>query len=234
MLFRIDEDRRQAWARDYLKTLLRRDIGDIAEVEKQEGMNRLFRILAQHSSQLVNFSQMGGQVGLDDKTTRRYILILEKLFLVRRLEPWFRNRVKRLVKTPKLHFLDSGLLAASVGMNEARVSRDRSAFGPLLETFVFSEILRQSEWFPETGGLYHFRDKDQNEVDVVVEDLAGQLVGIEVKASATVRGGDFRGLKKLALASGEDFRLGVILYDGDRVLPFGEGLFAAPISALWT
>ena len=234
MLFRVDEGRRQAWARDYLKTLLRRDIGDIAEVEKQEAMNRLFRILAHHSAQLVNFSQMGGQVGLDDKTTRRYVLILEKLFLVRRLEPWFRNRVKRLVKTPKIHFLDSGLLAASVGMTEARVSRDRSAFGPLLETFVFSEILRQSEWFPETGGLYHFRDKDQNEVDVVVEDLAGQLVGIEVKASATVRREDFRGLKKLALAGGEDFRLGVILYDGDRVLPFGEGLFAAPISALWT
>jgi predicted AAA+ superfamily ATPase len=233
MLFRIDEDRRQAWARDYLKTLLRRDIGDIAEVEKQEAMNRLFRILAHHSAQLVNFSQMGGQVGLDDKTTRRYFLVLEKLFLVRRLEPWFRNRVKRLVKTPKLHFLDSGLLAASVGMTADRAGRDRSAFGPLLETFVFSEILRQSEWFPDTAGLYHFRDKDQNEVDVVVEDLAGRIVGIEVKASATVRGEDFRGLKRLALASGEDFRLGVILYDGDRVLPFGEGLFAAPVSTLW-
>lgn len=233
MLFRIDEDRRQVWARDYLKTLLRRDVGDIAELEKDEAMNRLFRILAHHSAQLVNFSQMGGQVGLDDKTTRRYVLILEKLFLVRRLEPWFRNRVKRLVKTPKLHFLDSGLLAASVGMTATRVARDRSAFGPLLETFVFSEILRQSEWFPETAGLYHFRDKDQNEVDVVVENLAGQLVGIEVKASATIRGKDFRGLKRLALACGEGFRLGVILYDGDQVLPFGEGLFAAPISALW-
>lgn len=233
MLFRVDEDRRQAWARDYLKTLLRRDIGDIAEVEKQEAMNRLFRILAHHSAQLVNFSQLGGQVGLDDKTTRRYVLILEQLFLVRRLEPWFRNRVKRLVKTPKLHFLDSGLLAASVGMTAARVGRERSAFGPLLETFVFSEILRQSEWFPETAGLYHFRDKDQNEVDVVVENLAGQIVGIEVKASATVRREDFGGLRRLAAACGEDFRLGVILYDGDRVLPFGEGLFAAPIPVLW-
>jgi predicted AAA+ superfamily ATPase len=165
-------------------------------------MNRLFRILSHHSAQLVNFSQMGGQVGLDDKTTRRYVLILEKLFLVRRLEPWFRNRVKRLVKAPKLHFLDSGLLAASVGMTEARAGRDRSAFGPLLETFVFSEILRQSEWFSETAGLYHLRDKDQNEVDVVVEDLTGGVVGIEVKASATVRTEDFRGLKRLALASG--------------------------------
>lgn len=233
MLFRVDEDRRQVWARDYLKTLLRRDIGDIAKVEKQEAMNRLFRMLAHHSAQLVNFSQLGGQAGLDDKTTRRYVIILEQLFLVHRLEPWFRNRVKRLVKTPKLHFLDSGLLAASVGMTNARVGRERSAFSPLLETFAFSEILRQSEWFPETAGLYHFRDKDQNEVDVVVEDMAGQIVGIEVKASATVRREDFRGLKRLASACGEDFCLGVILYDGDRVLPFGPRLFAAPIPTLW-
>ena len=118
-------------------------------------------------------------------------------------------------------------------MTAARVGRDRSAFGPLLETFVYSEILRQSEWFPDTGGLYHFRDKDQYEVDVVVEDLAGKIVGIEVKASATVRREDFRGLRRLASAAGGDFRLGVILYDGDRVLPFGEDLIAAPISALW-
>lgn len=233
MLFRIDEERRQAWARDYLKTLLRRDVGDVAEVEKQQAMNRLFRILAHHSAQLVNFSQLGGQVGLDDKTIRRYIVILEQLFLVHRLEPWFRNRVKRLVKTPKLHFLDSGLLAASVGMTAARVGRDRSAFGPLLETFVFSEILRQSEWFPETAGLYHFRDKDKNEVDVVVENLSGKVLGLEVKASATVRREDFRGLNRLALASGEDFQLGVVLYDGTRILPFGERLFAAPIPTLW-
>jgi uncharacterized protein len=233
MLHRIGEDRRQAWARDYLNTLLRRDVGDIAEVEKQEAMARLFRILAHHSAKLLNFSQLGGKVGLDDKTTRRYVLILERLFLVRRLEPWFRNRLKRLVKTPKLHFLDSGLLAASVGLTTARVGQERSAFGPLLETFVFSEILRQSGWYPEAVDLYHFRDKDQDEVDVVVEDLSGRVVGIEVKASATVRREDFRGLRKLAAACGEDFCLGVILYDGDRVLPFGERLFATPVSCLW-
>jgi predicted AAA+ superfamily ATPase len=102
-----------------------------------------------------------------------------------------------------------------------------------LETFVCSEILRQSEWFLETSGLYLFRDKDQNEVDAVVKDLAGQVVGTEVKASATVRREDFRGLKRLASACGEDFRLGVILYDGNQVFPFGEGLFAAPIPSLW-
>jgi predicted AAA+ superfamily ATPase len=102
---------------------------------------------------------------VDDKTARRYLVILEQLFLVRRLEPWFRNRVKRLVKTPKLHFLDSGLLAAALGADMERARRDRSTFGKLLETFVFSEILRQAGWSSEPCSLHHFRDKDQNEVD---------------------------------------------------------------------
>ena len=172
-------------------------------------------------------------MGLNDKTARRYILILEKLFLLRRLEPWFRNRIKRLVKTPKLHFLDSGLLAAFLGASMERIERDRSIFGKMLETFVHSEILRQSGWLPEPCGLFHFRDKDQYEVDIVAEDLSGRVVGIEVKASATVRGEDFRGLRKLADAAGEDFRLGVVLYDGDRVFSFGDRFAAAPVSALW-
>ena len=196
-------------------------------------MARMFWILAHHSAQLTNFSQVGGEVGLDDKTARRYVLILEQLFLVQRLEPWFRNQIKRLVKTPKLHFLDSGLLAASLGTSFERIGRGRTIFGKLLETFVFGEILRQSKWSPEPCNLYHFRDEDQNEVDIVAEDLMGQIVGIEVKASATVRAEDFKGLRKLADAAGEDFRLGVILYDGDRVFPFADRLVAAPVSSLW-
>ena len=233
MIRRGDEKRRQAWARDYLRTLVRRDVGTIAEIGKEQEMVQLFRILALHSAQLVNFSKVGGQVGLDDKTARRYILILEQLFLLRRLEPWFSNRIKRLVKTPKLHFLDSGLLAAFLGASFERVQKDRSIFGPLLETFVFSELLRQSAWLTEPCNLFHFRDKDQYEVDVVVEDLSGRVVGVEVKASATVKGEDFRGLRKLADATGDDFQLGVVLYDGRHVFSFGDRFLAAPISALW-
>ncbi|MFH1766301.1 MAG: DUF4143 domain-containing protein, partial [Gemmatimonadota bacterium] len=233
MIRRKSEKRRQAWARDYLNALVRRDVSSIAEVGKEQGMVQMFRILAHHSSQLVNFSQVGGQVGLDDKTARRYILILEQLFLLRRLEPWFRNRIKRLVKTPKLHFLDSGLLAAILGATTERVENDRSIFGKLLETFVHSEVLRQSAWLPEPCCLFHFRDKDQYEVDVVVEDLSDRVVGVEVKGSATVKGEDFRGLRKLADATGEDFQLGVVLYDGNRVFSFGDRFVAAPVSVLW-
>ena len=233
MLRRRDPKRRQAWARDYVKAIVQRDVRDIAEVEKLEQMPRLLQILAHHSGQLTNFTQVGGQIGFDDKTTRKYVSILEQLFLVRRVEPWFRNQLKRLVKTPKLHFLDSGLLGTLLRATAEQVARDRSIFGTLLETFVFSEVLKQASWLGESCAVYHYRDKDQDEVDLVIEAGDGTLVGIEIKASATVNAGDFKGLRKLADACGRDFRLGLVLYDGPRAVPFGERLFAAPIPCLW-
>ena len=233
MIQRRDRQRRRAWARGYVNAIVQRDVRDIAELEKMDQMPRLLTVLAHHSGELTNFTQIGGQIGLDDKTTRKYVAVLEQLFLVRRLEPWFRNRLKRLVKTPKLHFLDSGLLAAILGATEERIGKDRSVFGPLLETFAFAEVMKQVDWLAETCRLYHYRDKDQDEVGIIVEGEGGDVVGIEVKAAATVTAGDFRGLRKLSAACGEDFKLGVVLYDAEQTVPFGERMFAVPISCLW-
>jgi len=194
----------------------------------------LLQVLAHHSGQLTNFTQIGGQLGIDDKTTRRYIGILEQLFLVQRVSPWFRNRINRLVKTPKLHFLDSGLLAAMQGLTAEQIAKNRSRLGALLETFVFSEILKQTAWIQQRCTLSHYRDKDQDEVDFIVEDERGAMVGIEVKASATVRSSDFKGIRKLLQNCGVDLKLGVVLYDGETIVPFGDRLFAAPISCLWS
>ncbi len=233
MLRRGEFGRRQAWAREYVRAIVQRDVRDIADVERLDQMPRLLRVLAHHSGQLTNFAQIGGQNGLDDKTTKKYVAILEQLFLVLRLEPWFRNRLKRLVKTPKLHVLDSGLLAALLGATAGRIVRDRSIFGALLEAFVFSEVLKQGTWLDEACTLSHYRDKDQDEVDIVIENETAGLVGIEVKAAATVNARDFKGLRKLADATGGALRLGLVLYDGEHTVPFGERLFAAPVSCVW-
>ena len=233
MLRRESSQRRQAWARDYVKAIVQRDVRDIAEIDKLDRLPALLQVLAHHSGQLTNFTQIGGQLGIDDKTTQKYVGILEQLFLVRRISPWFRNRLSRLVKTPKLHFLDSGLLSAMLGLTSEKIAKDRSRFGALLETFVFSEILKQVEWSDDSYTLHHYRDKDQDEVDIVVEDEHGAMVGIEVKASATVFASDFKGIRKLSNICGDDLKLGVVLYDGTTIVPFGDRLFAAPISCLW-
>jgi predicted AAA+ superfamily ATPase len=205
----------------------------LPNVEKLDQMPRLLQVLAHHSGQLINFTQMGGQVGFDDKTTRKYVAIPEQLFLVRKVEPWFRNQLKRLVRTPKLHFLDSGLLGSLLGATAERIAKDRSSFGSLLETFVFSEVLKQTSWFGESCALYHYRDKDQDEVDLVIETGSGALVNIEVGASATVNAGDFKGIRKLADACGDNCKLGVVLFDGRNSVRFGDRLVAAPMSCLW-
>jgi predicted AAA+ superfamily ATPase len=233
MLKRERPDRRNAWARSYIQAIVQRDVREVVEVEKLEQLPRLLGVLAHYSAQLTNFTQIGGQLGLDDKTARTYLGILEQLFLVKRIEPWFNNRLSRLLKTPKLHFLDSGLLATLQGATTERVASNRGIFGPLLETFVLSELMKQMGWIDDGYSLSHYRDKEKNEVDFVIENTAAEIVGIEVKAAATVGGNDFKGLRKLADATGKAFKLGVVLYDGEQSLPFGERMYAAPVSCLW-
>jgi uncharacterized protein len=231
MLSRKDPGRRKAWARDYLNAIVQKDAPEIAALDKLDHLPRLLRVLAHHAGQLCNFTQLGGQIGLDDKSTRKYLGVLEHLFLIRRLEPWHNNKLSRLIKTPKIHFLDSGLLASLVGATPEGLAGSRDQLGALLETFVFAEVLKAASVTPIS--LSHYRDKDKNEVDLVLESEAGDVVGLEVKAAATVKASDFAGLRRLADAAGKRFRLGVVLHDGDTVLGFGDRLLAAPVSCLW-
>lgn len=166
-------------------------------------------------------------------TGARYVDLLEKIFLISTLPPWYSNRVRRLVKTPKLHFLDTGLLAAARGVASEGLRGRRQDFGPLLESFVHAEVLRLGTAATDPLTVHHFRDHDGHEVDVVLEREDGAVAGIEVKARASVAPSDFAGLRRLADASGDRFAQGLVLYDGSAVVPFGERMAAAPISCLW-
>ncbi|QPB22816.1 ATP-binding protein [Rhizobium sp. 007] len=225
--------RRQDWYMDYIQAIVQRDVRDVAQIEQIAQMPRLLRILAEHSGQLVNYSGIGAAIGMNHITTQKYVRIFENLFLARTLQPWFSNKLKRLTKTPKVHFLDSGLLASLRDLSLDRLKAERGQFGPLLETFVFAEILKLASGMEERFEFSHFRDKQQNEVDIVIEDRRGRIVGIEVKAAATVSNSDFSGLRMLAEASGDRFVSGFVLYDHQNVIPFGERLYAVPFSALW-
>ena len=224
---------RQDWYLDYIEAIVQRDVQDTAQFEKIPLMPRLLRVLAEHSGQLVNYSGFGALLGMNHPTTRRYTGVFESLYLLHTLQPWFSNVLKRLTKTPKLHFLDAGLLAALRDITPDRVKKDRALFGPVLETFVLAELLKLSSWSADRYEFSHFRDKERKEVDIVIEDRRGRVVGIEVKASATVTARDFAGLRRLSGASGNRFVLGLVLHDHERIVPFGERLYAAPISALW-
>jgi predicted AAA+ superfamily ATPase len=230
MLARPTPVRRVAWANAYLKALLGRDARDLGNIDKLDDMPRLLAVLAQCSGQLVNFAQIGGQLGMDSKTAQKYVGMLENLFLVKRIAPWGGNELGRLVKTPKLHFLDAGLQSTLVRLTPELAIADRSRFGATLESWVCGELAKTLSLGPDPWQMLFYRDKDQVEVDFVLEGPDRQIIGIEVKASATVGGADFRGLKKLQNLTSDRFVSGIVLHDGDRVLPFGERLWAVPLA----
>jgi uncharacterized protein len=232
-LSRPSPARRRAWARAYLDSVLTRDLRDIAEVERFTELPIFVRMLAEHAAGLINFSHFGAAIGVSYKTAQRYVGLLEQIFLVSVLRPWHSNAIKRLVKSPKLHFIDTGLLATSRGLGVDEIRKDRQMLGGLLENYVYAEILRLLTAQDDPPECFHFRDAKKNEVDLVLERRDGSIVGVEVKASATVTASDFKGLKKLAQAAGHDFVFGAVLYDGEEVIPFGETFAAVPLSCLW-
>ena len=225
--------RRMAWARQYVDALIQRDVLDVAGIDKLDQLPRFLNALAQTAGQMCNYSQLAGQVGLDGKTAARYAGVFETMYLLKRVDVWARNRLSRVVKTPELQFIDAGLLAMLINLGIEEVRRDRSRFVQVLETFVFGELLKHTTSADGDYQLLYYRDADKVEVDIVIENAAGQLVGVEVKASATVKASDLRGLRKLAALAGDQFKMGVLLYDGAETLPLGDGIWAAPLSSLW-
>lgn len=233
VIARTSARRRATWAQQYIDALLQRDVRDIASIDKLNQLPRFLSALAQTAGQMCNYSQLGGQVGIDSKTASRYINVFEQMYLLKRIDVWARNRLKRVVKTPKLQFIDSGLLSTLLALSSDEIQQDRTRFGNVLETFVFSELLKHITTADGNYRLMCYRDTDKFEVDFVIENAAGKLVAVEVKAAATVKESDLRGLKKLASLAGDQFKLGVLLYDGTETMPLGDGIWAAPVSTLW-
>ena len=142
-------------------------------------------------------------------------------------------RPTRMVKTPKMHAVDTGMMCAVRGISRRRLTTNPADLGSLLESFVYNELRKQALWVEEPLAFHHYRDKDKVEVDIVMESASGGCYGVEVKAAASLRARDFVGLKRFRRVAGTRFRLGVLLYDGDHTTAFGDGLFAVPVGALW-
>lgn len=231
---RIAGSRRRDWFAAYARALAELDLPGIANIERVAELPRFLRLLAAVNGQPVNATELGSKLQIDRKTAQRYLALAEQIFIVRTLPAWSTNAVKRIMKSPKLHFVDSGLAAALARMTAPALHEDKTPFGNLLESFVLAELVKQGGWSEGRYDFSHFREHDGAEVDIVVENHEGRIVGVEVKAAATVGRKDFAGLTKLAAAAGDRFAGGVVLYDGEQSLPFGEGKRAVPISALWS
>jgi predicted AAA+ superfamily ATPase len=216
----------------YLSTIIEREVADISRVHDRGSVGTLARLIASRSGNLARYDSIAREVGIDGKTAKSHIEVLERLFLIRVRQPWHVNLGKRQVKTPKLYLADTGLMAAIVGADTDRVAHDAALAGALFETFVATELERQASWLEEPVTFWHYREGTR-EVNVIIERANGEVIAIEVKAGATVRAADFRGLAHMRTQLGARLACGIILYTGERTLPFGKGLWALPLQALW-
>ncbi len=224
---------RESWFNSYVTTLLQRDIQDLSQITGFAEFPRLLNLLATRTSSLLNVSELARTSGIAGSTLNRYLILLETIFLIKFHSAWSSNLGKRLVRSSKITFIDTGLLLFSLGVDLEKLPLDNIISGPVLENFVISELDKQLTWNQVRAKLYHARTTTGIEVDIILEDAAGNLVGIEVKNSSTIGANDFKGLKFLQESAGRKFVQGIVLYTGSQHVPFAAKLSALPINVLW-
>lgn len=230
---RQTEPRRSAWFTSYINTLVQRDVRDLANIEGLTDLPRLVSTLAARSGGLLNYADISRQGGLPQTTLKRYIALLQQLFLIENLSAYSGSMTKRLMKTPKLFFNDTGLLASLQGLNWEKIKFENSLAGLLMENFVFVELQKQSAWNTTGVRMLHFRTNNGQEVDIVLELPNSEVIGVEVKSAASIGTDAFRGLKALENGLGKKFKRGIVIYTGEKTVAFEHNMFAVPIQTLW-
>ena len=223
--------RRAAWFDSYISTVLARDVRDVADIAGVTILPRILRLVASRSGATLNLADLSRSLEVPQTTMRRYLALLEAIFLVHSLPPWHANLGKRLVKAPKLYATDSGLLSHLLGVDDPHAPSPSD--GMLLETFTVLEILKQCGALERAPQVFHLRSHDGHEVDLVLEDPKGRVVGVEIKATTHPSADDARGLRWLRDKLRRRFVRGIVLHGGTRVVKFDPQLSAIPIAALF-
>lgn len=232
-LSRSSERRREAWFDSYLTTIVQRDVRDLSQIDGLTELPKLLQLLAARSGGLLNIAELSRTSGIPQTTLRRYLTLLETLFLIRLVPAWSSNLGKRLQKSPKLFLSDHGVMAHLQGLGKPGVEAGLGLPGDLVEAFVHAELAKHQTWAEQRTSLMHYRTTTGMEVDFVLENRRGELLGIEVKAATTVTPKDFNGLRHLRETTPKQFKRGILLYTGEQVVRFDKHLIAVPIAMLW-
>ena len=221
------------WHRDYLNQILQRDVREVSRVRRTADLARLLELLAGRTATLLNVNGLANALAISRETVSHYLEVLERMFLIRRLLSWNRTASKRFVRAPKVHLTDTGLAATLAERTSADWLRDRAAMGGLLESFVVQQLVAQAAWTDPDLRFWHYRDRDGNEVDLVIT-RGRDTWGVEVKAAMGVEPRDTRGLTRLAAACGNNFRGGIVIYTGEGVWRLGDPrIHSVGVRELW-
>lgn len=226
-------ERRTRWYESYLRATLERDLEDITQAYKLGQMPKLLRLVAAQAANPFVPSKLSRRLGLHRETIESHVDLLEAIFLVHRLRAWTPGIGQREIRHPKAYVVDTGLLLHLLGANENRLLNDDQITGKALENFIAMELVRLVEWSRWRPAIYHYRRGEQ-EVDLILENRAGEICAIEAKAKVTLRAKDWQQLAWLRDAQSDSFRCGVLLYTGEETVSLGDRLFAVPLSGLWS
>ena len=214
-------------------SLVQNEISGQVKIHSPESLPSLLTAVAGLSAHLFNVSSIAGKLRMNRNTIRHYLSLLERHFLIKKLPPWYSNRMKRMIKTPKIHIGDTGLACSLLDIDANDLQNDRNLLGQLVESFVFQELRRQASSSSKPYKFYHFRDRYGVEADMVIELGGSKIAGVEIKAGASITSSDFKALRKIKAAHEDRFTFGALLYDGELCASFGDGMFAVPIRMLW-
>ena len=226
---------KRLWYQSYIEGRLFKDFETLysARGDYHSKLKALIIYLAGLSGNLLKYSNIANDLGKEDKVIKAYIEILELMFFVKRAPGYLKNKAKRQAVTmPKLQLIDTGLACNILGIQNEKQLMESHSFGGLLENLIYMELIKQNGWSNEQVEIYHFRDNHQHEVDIVLERVNDQIIGVEVKATATLSQRDFYGLIKLAEFNPTKFQMGIVFYSGKEILSFSKNdikLFAMPI-----
>jgi uncharacterized protein len=227
-----------AWYRSYVQGRLFKDFESLyaARGEYHNKLKALIPYLAGLNAQLLKYASVANDLGQNDKVVKSYIEALEWMYIVKRIPAFIKNSAKReTLGMPKLHMVDTGLACHLLGIHTEQQLLGSTTFGALLENLVLMECYKHLAWAEQSITVMHYRDMKKNEVDIVLETDSGELVGIEVKASSTITERDFAGLDAFANFVGSKFKRGLLLYSGQKILPFKRGgwqFYAVPLGCL--
>jgi len=232
------EAARRRWVRHYVRLTLERDIRELSNLRQGDKLGLLLGRLAGQTAQVLNVASAATDVGLTPVTAESYISLLERVFLVHRLEAWGTTLLSRSVAKPKIHVLDSAVAATLLRITPEKLLSLRAAasteFGHVVESFAVGELQKQASWNEAVTGVGHWRHLDGYEVDFVVERDDGGVIGFDMKASARIQGSDMKGMSRLRDALGAQFVGGFALYLGERSYTFADRLHVVPLDRLWT
>ncbi|MCF8413246.1 MAG: ATP-binding protein [Melioribacteraceae bacterium] len=226
---RKTDERRGTWFESYSETIIKRDIREISNIEGMNIIPKLLNILAARVGALVNFAELARSSAIPQTSLKRYLTLLESIFLIRFLPAYSKNKSKRLIKTPKIYFNDTGFVSHLLSLTSKRFESEKVATGFLLENYVLMELIKEASWSENRCRFYHYSTASAQEVDFIIENNLGEAIAIEVKSTHSPKAEMFNHMRALAEEIGNDLKYGYLLYLGDRVVPFGEKLFAVPI-----